>query len=60
VDEVELVLLVVVVEEALLARRVDDGIDAERCHPERPADASEAGTLAQLIDRSLCVAHLAS
>jgi hypothetical protein len=60
VDEVELVLLVVIVEKALLAGRVYDRIDTERRHPERPPDAAEAGPLTQLVDRTLGVPHSAS
>src|SRR5438094_896394 len=58
VDEVELVLGVVVVEEAFLARRVDDRVDAERGHAERVADLAEAGPLAELVDRAEAVRHL--
>ena len=55
VHEVELVLQVVVVEEALLPRWVDDRVDAERGHPERRADLPEAVALAELVDRAEAV-----
>ena len=57
VHEVELVLEVVVVEEALLARRIDDGVDAERRHLERRPDLPEAVPVAELVDRAEAVSH---
>jgi hypothetical protein len=51
VDEVELVLEIVVVVEALEVRRVDDRVDAERGDAERRADLPEAGPLAELVER---------
>ena len=55
VDEVELVLLVVVVVEALVARRHDDRVDAERLDPERLAYLAKAVSLAELVERAECV-----
>ena len=57
VDEVELVLCVVVVVEALVARRIHDRVDAERRHAERLADLAEAVALAELVERPECVCH---
>src|SRR5436309_415591 len=51
VHEVELVLGVVVVTEALHARREDDRVDAERGYAERSPDAAKAVALAQILDR---------
>ena len=60
VDEVELVLLVVVVREALEAGRVDDCVDAEGLDAERRAHLAEARAFAELVDRAECVVHGAS
>ena len=57
VDEVELVLGVVVVEEALVARRIDGRVDAERRDAERLADLAEAVALAELVERAECMSH---
>ena len=50
VDEVELVLRVVVVVEAVIAGGVDERVDAERRHAERSADLAEAVPLAELVE----------
>src|SRR4051794_6893324 len=57
VDEVELVLHIVVVEEALELRRVDDRIDAECGNAELLPHLAEPGAVAELIDRSEAVGH---
>src|SRR5262249_16706667 len=57
VDEVELVLRVVEVVEALVAWRIDDRVHAERGHAERLAHLSEPVALAELLDRSERVSH---
>jgi uncharacterized protein len=57
VDEIELVLLIVVVQEALQARRVHDHVDSEGRDAERLANLPEAVSLAELVDRSERVAH---
>ena len=57
VHEVQLVLRVVVVVEALVLRRIDDGVDAERRDAERAAHLAEAEAVAELVDRSERVAH---
>src|SRR3954462_12737559 len=49
VHEVELVLFVVVVQEALEPRRVDDPVHAERGHAELATNLAEAGALAELV-----------
>src|SRR3989442_2148232 len=49
VDEVELVLRVVVVQEALEAGRHHDRVHAERGYAERRADLAEAVALAELV-----------
>ena len=51
VDEVELVLLLVEVEEALEARRIDDAVDAESRDAERAAHLAEARPVAELVQR---------
>ncbi len=51
VDEVELVLLVVVVVEALVSRRHDDRVDAEGLDAERLAYLAKAVALAELVER---------
>ena len=51
VDEVELVLLVVVVVEALVSGRHDDGVDAEGLDAERLAYLAKAVALAELVER---------
>src|SRR5215471_12292206 len=56
-DEVELVLDVVVVLEALEPGRHHDRVDAERVDAERPPDLAEAVALAELVDRTERVAH---
>jgi hypothetical protein len=50
VHEVELVLRVVVVREALVARRVDGRVDAERLDAERLPDLPEAVAVAELVE----------
>ena len=50
-DEVELVLLVVEVLEALEARRIDDPVDAERRHAERAAHLTEPRPVPELVQR---------
>src|SRR5712691_13417152 len=57
VDEVQLVLLVVVVLEALVARRVDDRVHAEGGDAERAADLAEAVTVAELVEGGEARAH---
>ena len=57
VDEVELVLGVVVVEEALVRRRIHRRVDAERRDTERLADLAEAVALAELVERAECMSH---
>jgi hypothetical protein len=57
VDEVELVLTLVVVVDALLPRRVDDRVDAERGHAERLPDLPEAVAAPHLVDVAERVAH---
>ena len=51
VDEVELVLRVVVVQEAVVAGRHHDRVHAEGCHAEGAPHLAEAVPLAQLVDR---------
>ena len=51
VDEVELVLLVVVMVEALVSGRHDDRVDAEGLDAERLADLAKAVALAELVER---------
>ncbi len=58
VDEVELVLLLVVVEEPLVAGRHHDHVDAERLDPERLAHLAEPVALAELVDGAERVRHL--
>jgi hypothetical protein len=58
VDEVQLVLRVMEVVEALVSRWVDDRVDAERRHAERSAHLAEAVSLAELVDRAECVSHV--
>jgi DNA helicase-2/ATP-dependent DNA helicase PcrA len=60
VDEVQLVLLVVVVEEALPARRQHQRVHAERGHTERLAHLPEAVALAELVERGDLVSHQCS
>src|SRR5215472_8153202 len=57
VHEVELVLDVVIVLEALVSGRHHDRVDAERVDAERPPDLAEAVAVAELVDRSERVAH---
>ncbi len=57
VHEVELVLRVVVVEEALVARRHHDHVDAEGLDPQRLPHLAEPVAGAELLDRAECVAH---
>jgi len=52
VDEVELLLLVVQVAPGRVARRQDEGVDAERGDPERAADLAEAGAVAERVEMS--------
>ncbi len=59
-DEVQLVLRVVVVEEARVTGREDGRVDAERGHAERLADLAEARALAELVERREGVAHAGS
>ena len=59
VDEVQLVLRVVVVEEALHPGRVDDRVDAEGGDAERRPHLAEAVTVAELVDRAETVCHRA-
>ena len=58
VDEVQLVLGVVVVHEALVARRHHDRVDAERLDPERLADLAESRAGAHLVERPERVRHV--
>jgi hypothetical protein len=51
VHEVELVLRVVIMREALVARRIDDGVHAEGGDPERRADLAKAVAVAELVQR---------
>ncbi len=57
VHEVELVLRVVEVVEALVPRWVHDRVHPERGHPERLAHLAEAVSLAELVDRAEGVSH---
>src|SRR5690242_15727302 len=57
VDEVELVLHVVVVREALVTRWVVDGVDAEPRDAEGRANLAEAEALAELVEGREGVAH---
>src|SRR5882757_5958248 len=57
VDEVELVLLVVVVLEALVAGRVDDRVHAEGGDAEGAADLAEAVAVAELVEGGEAWAH---
>ena len=57
VDEVELVLGLVEMLEAGIARWVDNRVHPERGHAEGPAHLAEAVALAQLVDRSERVRH---
>src|SRR5262249_3687315 len=57
VDEVELVLLVVIVLEALESGREHDRVDAEGTDAERAPYLSEAVALAELVERPERVAH---
>src|SRR5918999_2484669 len=56
VDEVQLVLRVVIVEEALVAGRIHDSVHAERCDTERLPHLAEAVTFAEFVERSERVA----
>src|SRR5581483_10657784 len=56
-DEVELVLLVVVVREALMPRWKHEAVDAERRDSERLPHLPETGALAELVERTECVCH---
>jgi hypothetical protein len=57
VHEVELVLLVVVVEDAVVMGRHHDHVDTERLDAERLSHLSEPVPLAELVDRSERVRH---
>src|SRR6478736_2977471 len=57
VDEVELVLRVVEVVDALGARGHHDRVDAERRHPERHADLAEAVAVAEVVQGTECMCH---
>jgi len=50
-DEVQLVLRVVVVEDAVVAGRIDERVDAERRDAEWRADLAEAVAVAELVER---------
>jgi hypothetical protein len=52
VDEVELVLRVVEVHEALEPGRHHDAVDAERRHAERAPHLAEAVPVAELVERA--------
>ncbi len=58
-NEVELVLRVVEVQEALVSRGIDDPVDAERGDAERTAHLAKAVAVAQLVQRPerVSVAH---
>src|SRR5258708_6132365 len=55
VDEVELVLRVVVVADALGPRWIDDHVGAEGGDPERRAHLAEAVVVAELVECAECV-----
>src|SRR5262249_43884597 len=57
VDEVELVLLVVEVREALHPRRHDDAVHADRLHAQRAPHLAVARPLAELVERAERVGH---
>jgi hypothetical protein len=57
VDEVELVLDVVVMVEAVVAGRIHDCVDTESCDAERHTDLAKAVALSELVDRSERVSH---
>ena len=59
VDEVELVLRVVVVADAGVARRVDDAVDAECAHTEWLPDLAKSGAFSELVERTERVRHQA-
>src|SRR5689334_767122 len=52
IQKVDLVLLVVLVEQALEARRAHHAVDAERRHAERCAHLATAGALPELVQRT--------
>ena len=57
VHEVELVLAIVKVVEAVVVRRIDDGVDPERGDAERTAHLAKPEALAELVDRPERVSH---